>query len=85
MTLNDYRNKSKKTLQQIADDIKMDRSTVFRIIDTPWRTSLKSFLLVAAYLNMPETEARKEWLDSKIKYQQKMSEEKIKRWAGEVE
>lgn len=85
MTLNDYRNKSKKTLQQIADDIKMDNSTVFRIIDTPWRTTIKSFLMVAAYLGMPEIEARKEWLNSKIKYQQKMSKKKIKQWAMEVE
>ena len=74
MTLLDYKNLSKLSFREIAYKAGMgERTGAFHVCHKPERCTINSVLKVAAVVNMPEEEAKKEWEAAKLKsYQQKL-------------
>lgn len=61
MLLVEYKNKSGKTYNEIAEKFKLSRFAICHIILHPERTSLKRVKQIAKEIGMPEKEAIQEW------------------------
>jgi len=78
MKLSELKKSRNMSYTKIGKALNMERSTIFRIVNSPWRTCLESFLKVASFFELPEHEAKKEWLKSKTEFQKTKNDYKIK-------
>jgi len=79
MKLSELKKSRNISYTKIGKALNMERSTVFRIVNSPWRTCLESYLKVSKFFGLSEMEARQEWLDSKTEFQKTKNVNKLKK------